>query len=271
MRRGRKSNIPTQKKEEIKNSVVKNPDIRFIDEVFEQTKEFNNTKQTFELLSEIASLDCIKELNFKGLEDVDFSNNAKNIAKKAGCEEEYNDPDKYSLILYMAYGKFLSKKNVLTNYTIINNNYCFAIKGVYEHNNRNESVILGTDGISIKMIKEYHYNQNCYKKLGGFFVWPRHPKPTINTNRGFKLKDRWDYTMQDIEQFYNNKSSSSLITNKEDIAWMNYLGKIKEDRQDYDSFKALFELDEVEYDLHGIITKECIEKRNEKIWKIINK
>ena len=59
MRRGRKSNIPTQKKEEIKNSVVKNPDIRFIDEVFEQTKEFNNTKQTFELLSEIASLDYI--------------------------------------------------------------------------------------------------------------------------------------------------------------------------------------------------------------------
>lgn len=270
MGRGRKPNVPEDIKNEIKERVCKNPSIEFIDEVLDKTKEYN-IKQSLEFLSHIASLDCIKKLNYKDLDNKVILDNAKIIANKVGCKEEYNDPDQYSLVLYMVFGKFLLKQNVLTDYEIICKNYTFAIKGKYKQDEHDKEVILGTDGISINKINNYHYDIKHYKKLGGFLIWPRHAN-SINQLKGIRLGDRWDKTMQEVEKFYNNDNEANrLIINQEDIVWMNYIGKIKDDRQGYDSFKILFELDDVEYDPYGIITENCLERRNEKMWTLLKK
>lgn len=271
MGQGRRPNIPKQNKEELKKIFEEKSDWNFIDQVLNQTKKFNNTKQTLELLSEIASLDSIKDLSFEGLENIDFSEDAKNLVEnlpgRGGCIAGYEDPDQYSLKLYMFFGKFLLQKKVLLHYKIIFDGNAFALECEYGKNN--EKVILGTDGISIKTIKKYHYNQNCYKQLGGFLIWPRHREMTINQRRGISsIDDKWDATMRDIEKFYN-KEVSELVKSPIDKGWMEYLGQKGAKCSEYENFKFLFELDEVEYDSNGIITEKSLVKRNEKMWMVV--
>ena len=129
----RRPNIPIDIKEKIKSDVKKTPGIWFIDEVLKRTGEYKNKKQTLELLTEIASFDCIKNLSYKGMEGTDFSDNARKLIVSVGCKDEYTDPDSFSLLLYMVFGKLLSRKNVLSDYTIAFRNNAFGIDGEYEY------------------------------------------------------------------------------------------------------------------------------------------
>lgn len=266
---GRRANIPKEIKDEIITYVSNNKmGLKFTTTVINRVSIYNNKKQTFELLAEIASLPCIKELNYDEIKQMDFSDDARQLVKSIGCKDEYTDPDLYSLVLYLVWGKFLIRKGILVDYRIIYHN-AFAIEGIYKNDKGEARVILGADGIPINQIEKYGYEKKVYKSLGSFLIWPRHSGYTINQKKGMKLKDDWEAILEEVEKYYNE--SSDFFENPIDIEWMNYIGGIKKEVKGYGSFKWCFELDNLILDENRIISKDSIERRNVAMWNVINK
>jgi len=55
--------------------------------------------------------------------------------------------------------------------------------------------------------------------IGGFIVFPKHDKPTVNTARNAKFHDRFDLALECIRRYYENNSYNPLFSslNKEHI------------------------------------------------------
>lgn len=273
MGRGRKPSIPENIKFQIIESVAENMDLNFINKAFEILYQYQdithiNKKQAMELLAKLASLPQTKELSLNELKKLDFSEDAMNITLKLGNKVEYQDPDSLSLYLYMAWGRFLIKKGILNDYNVVYRDYSLAIEGKYENNNRdNITVFLASDGIPIKIINKKRYEKNIYKCFGSFLIWPCHKK-SINQKKGWKaygINESIQKLMEKIKDYYEDKDQN-IIEDPIDIEWMDHLGSINKGKRNFDSFLWSLELEGAEYDDIGILTKDCIKARNEKMW-----
>lgn len=276
MGRGRKQSIPIEVKNKIIEDVKDEPKTDFINHVIDKTKEFGNVKQTYELLAEIASLSCIKELDIGEMSSLDFSEDAIKIVESFNQKKEYQDPDASSLLLYMTWGRFLIKKGILNDYTVVCKNYSFAIEGKYKDSNEKSiDVLLTSDGISINNINKMEYDKKLYKCFGSFLIWPCH-KQSINQKKGWKsygINESIEKLLKDVEGFYNSGKSDiiDISTDSIDIQWMNHLGCIKNENNDrFKSFLWCLELNDAKYDENGLFTEDYIKYRNGKMWSVIN-
>lgn len=274
MGRGRKPDIPIEVKNEIKESIKKSMEeiarFDFVKYVIDKTKRFENEKQTWELLAEVASLNCVKDMKLDNIQDLDFSEDAKDLIKCWGGKDEYQDPDASSIFLYLAWGKFLVRKGILNDFKIVSINYSFALQGKYKNEGDAKEILLASDGISTKNICANNYEKGVYKKLGSFLIWPRHEKITINQKKGIRLGDSIEKVIKKLSDFYTNHDMS-FVDCQIDIDWLTYIGNLKKEKNEYDSFMWCFQLENLEFDSHGIFTKDFIKKRNRDMCDIINK
>ena len=274
MGRGRRPNIPIGDKEEIMKDITGNRDINIIEDmIIDKTRKYGNKKQTFQLLAEIASLSCIKELDIGEMSSLDFSEDAIKIVQSFNQKKEYQDPDASSLLLYMTWGRFLIKKGILNDYTVVCKNYSFAIEGKYKDSNGESiDVLLTSDGISINNINKMGYDKKLYKCFGSFLIWPCH-NPSINQKKGWKsygINESIEELLKGVEGFYNS-GKRDIITDSIDIQWMNHLGCIKNENNDrFKSFLWCLELNDAKYDENGLFTEDYIKYRNGKMWSVIN-
>lgn len=104
-----------------------------------------------------------------------------------------------------------------------------------------EQIRFSPDGIcGINYLKKYYKNQDCQNFKDAYsiirnkiIIWPKHQQ-SINQRRYLCFKDRMDFTIFDIDNFYKNGESKLVKKDSKSALYLEKLGGIEDFIKEYE-------------------------------------